>query len=637
MNVWFRCRIAATLGCWLGLAAALVAADPIDPFARCLEIASDIPAQVRVERAACSSMLAAGLEAGWWTEEGKRVAEDWLSYLFADDEEGMPPVLPSYLRPEMEWRRMMDRVVQGSDPTADTAPVLAWMQGRLRALHALRGDALRAANRIVIERAERAWLSARSPADLEAVVRDLVQLKSVLGFRWGELARQGESHFTFPLRPLLSNLTFSAEELQEFHDCWSIIASPEPLLLPDPDANPAGFAKARRDWLMLRPGSQGFLKRPVVASHFAKLDGRFRAAFLASQRKLDAAILRDAPAAEFEKELARLRSFAIATPPPGGAAMPAMGPRPPNPNSDIPPDYREKVKARRDPLPPDFEMRWASDYAGWLAWRRAREAGDPAQIEQARRALLTKLKDFRTPIAAFLTSRLVAPDQPISPAKPPGTAPASPAAAALAAALRSGDSKDGTVAADAAAVLAAALGVGDSKAGAVAADAGIAALIEAWAALEQPGVPARPETSTFAPHWHRIATRPDGRALLELRERAAREALARIVPEVVQDDEKPLSVLFRQALENAISREALDVAGRLLALDRLSPVLHDAERNAWAQAIELVKRAESFPPGNGSAGARMAWMQLLQATDSPAAGALAVRKLKAASATPPRQ
>jgi hypothetical protein len=332
-----------------------------------------------------------------------------------------------------------------------------------------------------------------------------------------------------------------------------------------------------------------------------ELDGRFRSAFMASQRKLDAAILRDAPAEEFEAELKRLSRFV----PPPRAKTPAPGtPRvnPGGPFSDTPPDYQSELSrlayAFPTQLPPDIELRWASDYAGWLEWRRAIEAGDEPQARKAQAALLQKMRDFRPAVAAHLTARFVQLPAPIAAKKTavPAAAfavPDAPTAAALATALR-------------AAAVTPEAAIRDTE---------VASLLRAWNAFEQGGNAAPADANRFAGFWSGIASRPDGSALLGLRDRAVREALVQIVPEAAGADGEPLYAQFRRALQRAIAGDAVDKLARLLALDRLSVTLLDRERASWEQTLEIVKRAKLRTPDGDPAADRQTWIEILRTTE----------------------
>ena len=592
---------AITLSGWLAISVSWSAENPASPLVAFGDVVLGIPRQADAERATCEAMLADGLASRMWNAEEMRAAEDWLSYVFSDAGQGES--VPDWVRPgrEIGWRRLVPLAARQTDPTAATEPVFLWLKSRMAVLELTRSTVLERIYRIAIEQSESAWLSAKSAADLEPAMRGLHEAKAAVGFKWGQLSRsQGYGYFPDPPGPPFRARGIPEDEW-DFKDCWSIVASPEPLLLPDPVADPAGFAKARQTWQALVKGSQRFLKRPAIARRFAELDDRFRAEFSDIQQQLNAAILRDAPAAEFEREFKRLQSHVIAANPP--ARPPAFRP-PQSPQSDTPPDYRD---ALRNPQPgsppgppPETELRWNGNYAGWLEWRQAVEAGDAKRIETARKALLAKAGEFQPRVAAYLAKRLAPPARPLPP--PPATtaeeiAPKTAAVAELVAALRQRAAENP--------------------------DANVSKLIQTWLKFDRGDSATVSKEMHFAPLWSAIAAGTDGRALLELRDRAARGALARLVPELAGATGTPLVPLFRKALEISIAREHHDLAGQILDLDTIASVFPDSDRAAWNDTMARWKQAAD------AASARSAWIPLLHTTISPAAAALAVEKIKA--------
>ena len=601
MNRFFAIGLSSVLA----VSAGWSAETPADPLAAGAEVVLGIPLEASAARAACAAMLATGRESGRWTAEEARVAEDWLSYVFNHEEAAEPA--PKWLPPRADigWRKLVPLAARPTDPTAATEPVFSWLKTRVAALEAARNGLLENLYRVAIERSESAWLSAKTAADLEPAVRGLLEVKAAVGFKWERLDATRRS-LAFRTPPGARAFPDAA---WDFYDCWSFIASPEPLLLPDPAVDPAAFTRARRTWLALTKDSQRFLKRPAIAGRFAELDDRFRVAFADLEQELDHAILRDAPAAEFEKTFKRLQGQLIAVAPPAAVSRVAPFPPPPNPTSDTPPDYRRRPPARPPGLlqekpPPDDELRVNNDYADWLEWRQAREAGDRQRVETARAALLAKAPAFHPRVAAHLAARLAPPPRALTPT--PASAgeaivPKSAGVAELVAALRSRVAENPDAERDAQ----------DSK------------LIQTWLKFDKGDVGTIPEDTPFAPRWRRIAAGPDGRALLELRDHAARGTIARLVPELAGAVGLPLLPLLRQALEISVAREQREIVRQLLDLERITGEFPDAERAAWNETIAWWNRAVHASPG------RPAWMQVLLTTSSPAAAALALAKIKA--------
>jgi hypothetical protein len=388
--------------------------------------------------------------------------------------------------------------------------------------------------------------------------------------------------------------------------------------------DPAAFAIARRKWLGLTTGAmkpQSFLKRPAVARRFAELDDRFRAEFAQILEFLNAAILREAPAAEFEKEFERLQRHVIVANPADRMVRAFPSQSPFDPTSDRPPDYRTRLLNRPPgmPAPPmpgaptNQELKWTADYAGWLEWRRAVEAGNAERIEAARRALLTKVRQFKPRVAEYVALRLAPPSpKPPAPARTlPGEAivPRTAAIAELVAALRQCASHG-------------------SGAGI---DPAISRLIAAWLDFDAGDAATTSAEIQSLAVWSQIAAETNGSTILELRDQAARAVIVRLVPELAGAAQIPLLPLFRRALESLIAREESSTAAQIISLDAITSVFPDPDRRAWNDTIAGLKQAAERSSA-GAPVARTAWIQLLCTTSSPAAATLAVRKLKANAA-----
>ena len=413
-----RFFVSTGLAGWLAFSATRAAETP-GQIAAFGEIVLSILPQAATERAACESMLAVGVEQGMWNEEEKRAAEDWLSYVFGDVAPETPGEKSPASEPDSRWQQIVQRAIRPVDPTAATSPVLLWLRERFGALKGIRETVLACMIHSAVEAAESAWLSAKSADDLASALRGIGEVKAVLGFKWPEIAnRHGDSSQGEFVRQF--RITYGTQDVWDLHDCWSIIGSPEPLLLPDPVADPASFALARRNWLGLIQTSHHFVKRPAVNRRFTELNNRFHAQFADIERDLDAAILRDAPAAEFENQFKRLQSHLVPATLPDRAFKISPNGNARGPLADTPPDYRTRLS--RQPMNlahiilPDGreerELRCDADYAGWLEWRKATEEGNAERIQKAKTALLTKVNTFVPRVAGYLGKRLAAVPKP---------------------------------------------------------------------------------------------------------------------------------------------------------------------------------------------------------------------------------
>ena len=623
MKRWLRCGAIAFLAARFSTDVA-GGADFAARLKVCESLVAGISPQAATERAACESMLVSGAQTGWWSDEEKHVTEEWLEYVFETRARDVGigrrefnPYISSRLPNDPAWSSLVDRASLWRDPSSPTRPVLAWLAARLAAMNEVRRYAAGAMLTAAIRQAESAWLSAKMPADLDEAVRGLTETKAVLGIKWTANDPFGSPRIMRPNYP--RHFPFTREDTDDFEDCWSIVAAPAPLLFPDPAMDPAAFAAARRDWLLLAKVSHRFVQREAVAQRFEELDNQFRAGFAASQRELNAAILRDASAAEFAPLFLRLKSHILAPPSPQETARlrSAIPPRPQN--REVAPDYHDtlaalaRTQAHIPGQPPqtqrEAELKWRGDFAGWLAWREAEEQGNAGRIETARAALLKNADVFEPRVAAFLKKRLAA-----QPALAKGGAPdegkidaQNPAIAELATALRQrfAGKKNDASAPD------------------------VSALIEAWLRFDRDAAGAAGRDVNFTATWQRIASLADGAALCKLRDGAARSALAQVLPESVGNRaDVPLTPLFHDALDTCAARGAHEAIARILALDAVAGVLFDPEHRAWVVTIGRLRRALEIPPAD-FVNAREAWRHVLRTTDSPAVAALVAEKLKA--------
>jgi hypothetical protein len=200
-----------------------------------------------------------------------------------------------------------------------------------------------------------------------------------------------------------------------------IISAREPLILYDPLAAPAKALLAWERWATFREEQRREPPRwvtlglqrslpvdgPRFTNAFKSYESRLIAAALSARKRLDALIVRNAPAAAFEEALQSARVFT----PPDPAARPPVRPPP-----DLPGWFRfhasgigghTSYMGRWVPptYPEGFIFGPVAAYEKWLAWRRAEDSGDWERMETARKELLPRISSL--PPAAI--ARVVAP------------------------------------------------------------------------------------------------------------------------------------------------------------------------------------------------------------------------------------
>ena len=198
--------------------------------------------------------------------------------------------------------------------------------------------------------------------------------------------------------------------------------------MPDPARDPGAYKTGRILWSGLEEIDHAFTRRPGIVARYHEYEDRLFEFQQTQRAALDALIVRDAPAAEFEPVYLRY------TP----AAMPRMPYKQGSPGSrpDVIADYHDLVPRpdmlamlNRNPRLPrpgaplgSFEELQA--YGDWLAFRKAEERGEAAGIRAAREKVIKSRGRLQGKSYAFIGARLG-----LDP-KPASVAPAAPDAAA---------------------------------------------------------------------------------------------------------------------------------------------------------------------------------------------------------------
>ena len=571
------------------------------------ELITGIEAEFAIERAIFEEELERGVALGQWGEGEKRMAVSSMSYLLGTDR---PTFAPSAMPPEIR-ASMIERAGTGGDPSQATTPLKRWYAQRIAALRALREKARAELVGTALDCAEEAWLRAENRADLEPALRQLNEAKAAVADLWNQvqaLRRSSPSPRPGPpgspperLLPLRNAL--------DIHDFISVLASPEPFFLPDPARDPGAYKTGRMLWSGLEEIDHAFTRRPGIVARYHEYEDRLFEFQQTQRAALDALIVRDAPAAEFEPVYLRY------TP----AAMPRMPYKQGSPGSrpDVIADYRDLVPRpdmlamlNRNPRLPrpgaplgSFEELQA--YGDWLAFRKAEERGEAAGIRAAREKLIKSRARLQREPCMFIGVRLG-----LDP-KPASVAPAAPAAQpldALLAQLRALVAKDEK----------------HAPAG--------RQVIAAWEKLR-----AGAASDTTAPHaqdfWVGLAARPGSRALFALRDDAARQLLAQILPDPAAST-APLPAELRGHLAAAVTDGAFDMAKQLLALDAAAAILTTHENAKWARDAAILSDAAILAKAGQRQAARAAYLQAIRQLADPALGEFAARTAKALADQP---
>ena len=576
------------------------------------EILATIQPEMAVERAVFEEELDRAVALGTCSIAEKEMALAKVRLAYGDDDQpGSQP--PAVLR--LRQSEAQHALRQG-EPASASAQLLRWLGNRIGIVQNIRGDARTALQEAALDYAEQTWLTAEKPADLEPAIRQLTETKAAQADYW-HLISSFRSNYRFTKPPTFPPFYKSLyRELANVYDFLSVLTSPEPFFLPDPALDPAGFADGRSLWPTLVEVGHAFTLRPAILARYLDCQERLLALQQAQRTALDALILREASAAEFEPPYQRyLLSIQPAKPRPL---------RPPFPTAALISDYRDIAalgnftgsfatrETERQVLShyPDLEA-----YGDWLSLLHAEQTGNASHLRSAREKLL-KTRSYLPPsLSAHLGPRLDGRAKPASNAPSETATPAAPPVDTLLAYLR------GLVAADED------RGQDDAK-----------ALIAAWEKVRD-GTSATDSSDADRAQnfWLAVSSRPGSRALFALRDRAARQLLARLYPaeNTLATATTPLATELRERLAAALTAGPADLTGSLLALDAAGNFLPPTEHLAWARDAAMLRNAATLLAADQRAAARTAYLQAIQQLSEPALGEFAARQALRLRSTPP--
>lgn len=588
--------------CWaLGGAMRAEENAALDRFNRAHEILEGLSAEVIIEREIFRDELNRGVSRKAWSKREKDEASDQMlgAFRLTGDEKADAPgfVAPWYSMSEAR------NILTSGDPSRATAPLLGWLGWRIGALREVREEARRALRAAALDYAEEAWLTAQLPADLEPAKRLLNEACLTADKMWGIVNQaRGPGAIRAPFNLPSSNEYLSAREAVDVYDFLSVLMSPEPFFLPDPNEDPAGFAAGRAIWPDLVRIGHAFTLRPAISARFQRHDAIYRNLLLAVGNRLNELIEHNATAAEFEPPYLQWR--ALANPPP--LARPVLLRKAGDMQRIT--DYRNLVAwrnlAAQGPPPIRTPPPQATAYRAWLTLRQTEETADLEKIQTARVALYREISSLPSSTSAYLMARNRADAD-----FPPGAAEAAKPVDAIIAGLRGFLSQKESN------------GSADAK-----------ALLAMWEALRDGAAsPRSASESPIADHWAAFSIRHGSHTLFTLRDRAARQILTGLYPAepALASSTTPLVTELRDRLTTAITGGAADLAGKLLELDAAGTFLPPAERQAWARDSAMLREAAALLAAGERDSARATYMRAIRQLTDPSLGEFAARQARA--------
>ena len=579
----------------------------LERFNRAHETLDGLGPEVIVERAIFRAELDHGIAIKAWTKQDKETALERMRSAFElpDDEKiDGPGFVPPWF--SMSGAR---ETLRSGPPSLPTAPLLDWLGWRVGALREVREQARRTLRAAALDCAETAWLSARDPADLEPAIRQVNEARISFDKMWGIVNQaRGPGSVSPPYDPRRNPEMVSTREAVDVYDFLSVLMSGDPFFLPDPVENPAGFAAGRAIWPDLVQMGHAFTLRPAIAARFHRYNTTFSNLQTATGRRLNELIEHNASAAEFEPHYNQWRALANLEKQP--RRPPLRGTTRDTPAAD---DYRDLAARSRAShaaftifSPPPA----SAAYAAWFDLRKAEEAAEPDRIEKAQAAMNKERASLPLSTATYLTARI----HPV-PEVPADLAPKDDNPVdALIARLRSGMEQNAN------------RPRGDAR-----------ALGAVWEALRNgTAAPSNEVRELPNDHWTAFSILPGSSTVFALRDRAARQLLARFYPAdaALVTSVTPLATEFRERLTTALTTGSVSLTGKLLALDAAGNFLPPTEHLAWAHDAAMLRNAATLLAADQRAAARTAYLQAIQQLSEPSLGEFAARQALRLRSTP---
>jgi hypothetical protein len=588
----------------VALSAALRCAAPADdpgagkaPFDHYVTIQRELDAQRLALNELFLILLDEGVARGAWVERDRAIVSE--AY-----EPVLRPIDP-YSKSLNEVERRMKamhapdrRALPPVAPMRTTSSLEAWYLTRQYHLDLFFDQitALQAAAAVAY--AEEVWLKATNASDLAPAIPPLLDVRE-RGVRWpaSENDRRGfeAKALTYPGPHEL------ALRCLEAFDAWSILASPDGLLSPDPQSAPENtFLDWQRNWLSLRGIYHRFLERPRIDARYHQIVDRREEVKRKAQREVINLILKDAPLPELDHAVSALGRY---YPPQQEQPQPAPKPL----NRDAVRDYRDLLHRPGQlalDIPSDSVLgRDLRNYGTYLAWRKAVEE-QSSDAEKLQAELLKNVDSLPPEIITHVRQQLYAVIEKTD-------EPSAETRAALTEAEKHRDDLD--------------LLITELKnARASQTNESDAAMLDTLARAIQTGAGVDPMQRDFPGGWSVLARIPQGQRALALREKIATARLRELrIPGADVEADSPLLAKYHQGLEKAVEAAQFDAAQAILNQSRLFSVLPPEESQEWSNFLVTLR----VPPAHPSA-RQAALRKILRNSTFPAVMRLAVMKLK---------
>jgi hypothetical protein len=556
-------------------------------FAQYVTIQRELDAQRLALNELFLILLDEGVERGAWVDRDREIARE--AYAAA-----LKPIDPYSTSLNEVARR--EKATQAPDrranppvvPMRSTSSLEAWYLTRQYHLDLLFDRVTAAQAAAAVADAEEIWLQAAKASDLAPAIPPLLQVRD-RGVPWpsSEVNRR-----VFVAKALTYPGPWElALRCLEAFDAWSILASADGLLPPDPEsASENTFIEWQRNWLTLRGINHTFLERPQIDDRYHQTLDRRMIAKRKARREVIDLILKDAALPELNQAVATLATYYAPQP-----EEPQPAPKPLN--RDAVKDYRDLLQRSGDfalEIPSDSDLgRDLRNFAAYLAWRKAVEE----QSVDASKLQAELAKDFNSFPAEIVTH--------------------------LRQQLSDADGKVVPVTGRAVDVLIAQV----QTMKALASTEPSAALMDHLIRAIQTGEGIEEKQTTTTEAWQFLAGTGLGTSALEMREKIARTRLQELrIPGVKTNEDLPLLTVYRQALENAVEADQLTAVEAILGQSRLFAILPPAESNQWSAFLTALRA----PPGDRPA-RRSGLRSILSQSSSPGLMRLAAIKLTQAN------